>query len=68
MTSLDLISFRKNVNDYIRNCHETGMPLEAIRLSLKEIIEEVSKEAVNEAYAEASQKEAEKGDEDANNE
>lgn len=61
MTSLDLLSFKKNVSDYIRTCHEAGMPFEAMRLSLKEILEEVSREALNEALAQTKEKEKEDG-------
>lgn len=56
MTSLDLISFRKNIKDYINTC---GIPKEAARLILKEIYEETTKEAIAEAYKEAEKAETE---------
>jgi len=59
MNSLDLISFKKNIKDYINTC---GLPKEAARLVLKEIYEETSKEAINEAYAEAQKAETEAKD------
>ena len=61
MTSLELISFKKNIKDYIDTC---GLPKEAVRLELKEIYEEVSKEALQEAYAEAQEKEKQEVEED----
>lgn len=57
MTSLDIISFKKNVTDYIKSCHEAGMPFEAMRLSLKEILEETSRQAISEAMAQAKEQE-----------
>lgn len=59
MTSLDIISFKKSIKDYINTC---GLPKEAARLVLKEIYEEVSKEALSEAYAEAQKAETEAKD------
>ena len=56
MTSLDLISFKKNVKDYINAC---GIPKEAARLILKEMYEEITKEAIAEAYKEAQEAETE---------
>ena len=52
MNSLDLISLKKNVKDYLDTC---GLPKEAIRLVLREIYEEVQKEAVNEALEQAKE-------------
>lgn len=54
MNSLDLISLKKNVKDYLDTC---GLPKEAIRLVLREIYEEVQKEAVNEALEQAKENE-----------
>jgi len=59
MTSLDLISFKKNIKDYIDTC---GLPKEAARLVLKELLEETTKEAIAEAYAEAKKAETEASD------
>ena len=59
MTSLDLISFKKNIKDYIDTC---GLPKEAARLVLKEVYEETSKEALKEAYEEANKAETEASD------
>lgn len=54
MNSLDLISLKKNIKDYLDNI---GLPKEAIRLVLKEVYEEVSKEAINEALEQAKEHE-----------
>ena len=46
MNSLDLITIKKTLKDYIDN---QDVPREALRLILKEVLEEVSKEAYTEA-------------------
>jgi len=50
MNSLDLISLKKNIKDYLDKCE---IPKEAIRLVLKELYAEIQQEAVNEAMAQA---------------
>ena len=49
MNSLDLITIKKTLKDYIDN---QDVPREALRLILKEVLEEVSKEAYTEAMKE----------------
>lgn len=58
MNSLDLITFKKSIKDYVDTC---GLPKEASRLILKEVLEEVTKEALNEAMKELSEKESANG-------
>ena len=58
MNSLDLLTAKKTIKDYIDTC---GLPKEASRLILKEVLEEVSKEALNEAMKELSEKESANG-------
>lgn len=54
MTSLDIISFKKNIEDY---CKTSGLPYEVIRLVFKEMYESISKQALNEAYQQAKEQE-----------
>lgn len=49
MNSLQIISFKKTIKDYIDS---QPIPKEVSRLVLKELLEEVSKEALDEAMAE----------------
>lgn len=53
MTSLDLITLKKTIKDYIEG---QPIPKEAARLVLREILEEISKEAIDEAMAELNKK------------
>lgn len=46
MNSLDLVTIKKTLKDYIDN---QDVPREAMRLILREVLEEVSKEACTEA-------------------
>lgn len=55
MNSLDLITVKKTVKEYIDTC---GLPKEASRLILKEVLEEVTREALNDAMKELSEKES----------
>lgn len=50
MNSLDLISLKKNLKDYLDKC---DIPKEAVRLVLKELYTEIQQEAVSEAMAQA---------------
>ena len=54
MTSLDIISFKKNIEDY---CKTSGLPYEVIRLVFKEMYESISKQALDEAYQQAKEQE-----------
>lgn len=54
MTSLQLVSFKKNITDYIES---QPLPKEAVRLVLKEILEDVSHKAITEALREAEERE-----------
>ena len=54
MTSLDIISFKKNIEDY---CKTSGLPYEVIRMVFKEMYEGISKQALNEAYEQAKEQE-----------
>ncbi len=60
MNSLDLISLKKNIKDYLES---TKLPWEAIRLVMKELYTEIQQEAVNEAMAQAQAEEAKQNEE-----
>lgn len=49
MNSIDIITMKKTIKDYIDG---QPIPKEVSRLVLKELLEEVSKEALDEAMAE----------------
>lgn len=61
MNSLDLVTIKKTLKDYIDN---QDVPREAMRLILRELLDEVSKEACTEAINDLN-KLSEKENEDA---
>lgn len=59
MNSLELISFKKTIKDYI---DEHADSKEQARYVLKELLEEVSKESIEEAIGQANSREVDKKD------
>ena len=55
MTSLEIISAKKNIEDYIESLE---MPKEVIRMVLKEIYARAERQAFDEALKEAQEREA----------
>ena len=59
MTSLEIISAKKNIEDYLATLK---MPKEVIRMVLKEVYAKAEKEAFEEALKEAQERENEDGE------
>lgn len=59
MTSLEIISAKKNIEDYLDTLK---MPKEVVRMVLKEIYAKAEREAFEEALKEAQEREKEDGE------
>lgn len=58
MTSLEVITFKKTIEDYVKS---VDMPMEVKRLVIKEIYEDVHKKALEEVMSEISEREENNG-------
>lgn len=54
MNSLDILTFKKTIKDYIDS---QPLPKEVVRMVVKELLEDISKEALDEAMKEIKEME-----------